>query len=166
MKYIKIALLIVLLTFPNISCAEEDDANFLAEKFLIVTRQKEQNAKMREMLKAQMTQQMKQIIQKEALDKEQQKSFEEYSHKMVNILIEETAWEKIKDRHIDIINSIYSDKELKSLIAFFESELGKIYVEKQQITMLKIGESSKASMQNVMRRVRELEQEMRTALGK
>ena len=64
-----------------------------------------------------------------------------------------------------IIKSIYSDKELTSLILFFESELGKLYINKQQIAMQKLGESSQIVMQNIERRIGAMQREMKAELG-
>jgi hypothetical protein len=72
--------------------------------------------------------------------------------------------EKIKENHLKVIKSIYSNEELRSLIQFFESELGQLYINKQQIAMKKLGESSQMVMQNVTRRIKALEQEMKAGL--
>ncbi len=91
---------------------------------------------------------------------------EKYSNKMTNILVEELSWGKIKGNHVKIIKSIYSDEELRSLIQFFESELGQLYINKQQIAMEKLGESSQIFIQKVMRRIQALEQEMKSEFDK
>ena len=108
---------------------------------------------------------IKRLSKAENLNENQRKLLEKYSHKMTNILIEELTWEKIKGNHLKIIKSIYSDEELASLIQFFESELGKLYINKQQIAMQKLGESSQMVMQNIERRIGALQQEMKAELG-
>ena len=94
------------------------------------------------------------------------KILEKFSNKMTNILVEELSREKIKGHHVKIIKSIYSDEELRSLIQFFESELGQLYINKQQIAMEKLGESSQIFIQKVMRRIQALEQEMKSEFDK
>ncbi len=165
MRYITIILMLFFLSVSLNSNANQDGSDILAEKFLVVTRQKEQNSKLLDILKAQMSVPIKRLSKAENLNENQRKLLEKYSHKMTNILIEELTWEKIKGNHLKIIKSIYSDEELASLIQFFESELGKLYINKQQIAMQKLGESSQMVMQNIERRIGAMQQEMKAELG-
>ena len=165
MRYVTIILMLFFWSVPLNSNANQDGSDILAEKFLIVTRQKEQNSKLLGILKAQMSAPIKRLSKAENLNENQRKLLEKYSNKMTNILIEELTWEKIKGNHLKIIKSIYSDKELISLIQFFESELGKLYINKQQIAMQKLGESSQIVMQNIERRIGAMQREMKAELG-
>jgi hypothetical protein len=166
MRYVTIILLLFFLSFPVNSNANQDGSDILAEKFLVVTKQKDQNRKLLDLLKTQISQQINKHSETENLNENKRKLLEKYSHKMTNILVEELSWEKIKENHVKIINSIYSDEELKSLIQFFESELGQLYINKQQVAMQKLGESSQIFMQNVVRRIQALEQEMKSEFDK
>jgi len=165
MRYVTIILMLFFWSVPLNSNANQDGSDILAEKFLVVTRQKEQNSKLLGILKAQMSAPIKRLSKAENLNENQRKLLEKYSNKMTNILIEELTWEKIKGNHLKIIKSIYSDKELISLIQFFESELGKLYINKQQIAMQKLGESSQIVMQNIERRIEAMQREMKAELG-
>ena len=165
MRYVTIILMLFFWSVPLNSNANQDGSDILAEKFLVVTRQKEQNSKLLGILKAQMSAPIKKLSKAESLNENQRKLLEKYSNKMTNILIEELTWEKIKGNHLKIIKSIYSDEELISLIQFFESELGKLYINKQQIAMQKLGESSQIVMQNIERRIGTMQQEMKAELG-
>lgn len=166
MRYVTIILLLFFLSFPVNSNANQDGSDILAEKFLVVTKQKDQNRKLLDLLKTQISQQINKHSKTENLNENKRKLLEKYSHKMTNILVEELSWEKIKENHVKIIKSIYSDEELRSLIQFFESELGQLYINKQQVAMQKLGESSQIFMQNVMRRIQALEQEMKSEFDK
>jgi len=154
------------LSVPINSSANQDESDILAEKFLVVTKQKDQNSKLLDMLKTQISQQINKRSKAKDLNENQRKLLKKYSNKMTNILVEELSWEKIKGNHVKIIKSIYSDEELRSLIQFFESELGQLYINKQQIAMQKLGESSQIFMQNVMSRIQALEQEMKSEFDK
>ena len=165
MRYVTIILMLFFWSVPLNSNANQDGSDILAEKFLVVTRQKEQNSKLLGILKAQMSAPIKKLSKAENLNENQRKLLEKYSNKMTNILIEELTWEKIKGNHLKIIKSIYSDKELISLIQFFESELGKLYINKQQTAIQKLGESSQIVMQNIERRIGTMQQEMKAELG-
>ena len=154
------------MSVPINSSANQDESDILAEKFLVVTKQKDQNSKLLDMLKTQISQQINKRSKAKDLNENQRKLLKKYSNKMTNILVEELSWEKIKGNHVKIIKSIYSDEELRSLIQFFESELGKLYINKQQIAMQKLGESSQIFMQNVMSRIQALEQEMKSEFDK
>jgi len=166
MRYVTIILLLFFLSFPVNSNANQDGSDILAEKFLVVTKQKDQNRKLLDLLKTQISQQINKHSKTENLNENKRKLLEKYSHKMTNILVEELSWEKIKENHVKIIKSIYSDEELRSLIQFFESELGQLYINKQQVAMQKLGESSQIFMQNVVRRIQALEQEMKSEFDK
>ena len=166
MRYVTIILLLFFLSFPINSIANQDGSDILAEKFLVVTKQKDQNSKLLDMLKTQISQQTNKHSKAKNLNENKRKLLENYSNKITNILVEELSWEKIKGNHVKIIKSIYSDEELRSLIQFFESELGQLYINKQQIAMQKLGESSQIFMQNVMRRIQALEQEMNSEFDK
>ena len=165
MRYITIILMLFFLSVSLNLYANQDGSDILAEKFLVVTRQKEQNSKLLDILKAQMSEPIKRLSKAKNLNENQRKLLEKYSNKMTNILIEELTWEKIKGNHLKIIKSIYSDEELTSLIQFFESELGKLYINKQQIAMQKLGESSQIVMQNIERRIGAMQREMKAELG-
>ena len=165
MRYVTIILMLFFWSVPLNSNANQDGSDILAEKFLVVTRQKEQNSKLLGILKAQMSAPIKKLSKAENLNENQRKLLEKYSNKMTNILIEELTWEKIKGNHLKIIKSIYSDEELISLIQFFESELGKLYINKQQTAIQKLGESSQIVMQNIERRIGTMQQEMKAELG-
>lgn len=166
MRYTIIILLLFFLSVPINSSANQDGSDILAEKFLVVTKQKDQNSKLLDMLKTQISQQINKRSKAKDLNENQRKLLKKYSNKMTNILVEELSWEKIKGNHVKIIKSIYSDEELRSLIQFFESELGQVYINKQQIAMQKLGESSQIFMQNVMSRIQALEQEMKSEFDK
>lgn len=166
MRYTIIILLLFFLSVPINSSANQDESDILAEKFLVVTKQKDQNSKLLDMLKTQISQQINKRSKAKDLNENQRKLLKKYSNKMTNILVEELSWEKIKGNHVKIIKSIYSDEELRSLIQFFESELGQLYINKQQIAMQKLGESSQIFMQNVMSRIQALEQEMKSEFDK
>jgi hypothetical protein len=166
MRYVTIILLLFFLSVPINSSANQGGLDILAEKFLVVTKQKDQNSKLLDMLKTQISQQMNKRSKAKNLNENQRKLLEKYSNKMTNILVEELSWGKIKGNHVKIIKSIYSDEELRSLIQFFESELGQLYINKQQIAMEKLGESSQIFIQKVMRRIQALEQEMKSEFDK
>ena len=166
MRYVTIILLLFFLSVPINSSANQVESDILAEKFLVVTKQKDQNSKLLDMLKTQISQQMNKRSKAKNLNENQRKLLEKYSNKMTNILVEELSWGKIKGNHVKIIKSIYSDEELRSLIQFFESELGQLYINKQQIAMEKLGESSQIFIQKVMRRIQALEQEMKSEFDK
>ena len=166
MRYVTIILLLFFLSVPINSSANQGGADILAEKFLVVTMQKDQNSQLLDMLKTQISQQMNKRSKAKNLNENQRKLLEKYSNKMTNILVEELSWGKIKGNHVKIIKSIYSDEELRSLIQFFESELGQLYINKQQIAMQKLGESSQIFIQKVMRRIQALEQEMKSEFDK
>lgn len=166
MRCVTIILLLFFLSVPINSSANQGGSDILAEKFLVVTKQKDQNSKLLDMLKTQISQQMNKRSKAKNLNENQRKLLEKYSNKMTNILVEELSWGKIKGNHVKIIKSIYSDEELRSLIQFFESELGQLYINKQQIAMEKLGESSQIFIQKVMRRIQALEQEMKSEFDK
>ena len=103
MRYVTIILLLFFLSVPINSSANQGGSDILAEKFLVVTKQKDQNSKLLDMLKTQISQQMNKRSKAKNLNENQRKLLEKYINKMTNILVEELSWGKIKGNHVKII---------------------------------------------------------------
>jgi hypothetical protein len=90
MRYVTIILMLFFLSVSVNSGANQDQSDILAEKFLSVTQQKEQNKKLLDLLKTQMSQQMNRFSKENEWNENQRKLLEKYSNKMTR------RWKKSK----------------------------------------------------------------------
>ncbi|MGD9330139.1 MAG: DUF2059 domain-containing protein [Desulfobacterales bacterium] len=164
MKYhLFICLFVVFVTIGGAN-TEQIDANTLAEKYLIVTKQRQMNEKMLEMVQIQMSQNIDSAIREQNPKDAQRDLAKRYASEMSNVIIDELKWEKIKYSYIEVVREIYSDEELQELIKFFQTDLGKLYIEKDQSMKMKLGKVSQSYMKRLMLRIRQLEAKMEAEL--
>ncbi|NVM23436.1 MAG: DUF2059 domain-containing protein [Desulfobacterales bacterium] len=144
--------------------AEETSRDALAEKFLTVTKQEEQTKQMLEQLRSVIGQLTDQLLERSKLSAKKRDILKKYVGRVADVFQEELKWEKIKAGHIDIVASAYSESELSKLIGFFESQPGKTYVQKQQLVLQKVGESSREFIERVMPKIHQIDKEMKKEL--
>ncbi len=53
------------------------------------------------------------------------------SEKMMDMISQELSWEKLKDQYIALYADVFTEAELKGLLAFYESPIGQKFVNKQ-----------------------------------
>ncbi|NOZ68068.1 MAG: DUF2059 domain-containing protein [Deferribacteres bacterium] len=82
----------------------------------------------------QFTNQLKQIYSKQVeqtdMSEELKPLLKKQNSELLDLLTRELSWEKIKDDYIDVYLSVYTIDEIKELIKFYESPIGKKMVEK------------------------------------
>ena len=161
MKKTILTFTILLLLVPITSYAGQENIDALAEKFLIVTKAKEHNDKITQMIKLQITQQIENLVKTKNIKGEKLLYVKKYMDKMTNAIIDELSWDKLKNTKLQVIKSIYKENELRELNQFFVSDLGKLYIEKQEETIQRLTIASQAATKNLMNRLRKIEIEMK-----
>jgi uncharacterized protein len=53
------------------------------------------------------------------------------AQEVMNMIIKELSWDNIKNDYIKLYADIFTEDELKGLIHFYESPIGKAYIKKQ-----------------------------------
>jgi uncharacterized protein len=67
--------------------------------------------------------------------------------KMVKLFSEKMDWKSLKEDYIKLYAATFSQEEINGLISFYQSPLGKSYLEKLPILTLKSGEITQKRMQ-------------------
>ena len=75
-----------------------------------------------------------------------------------NIVKEEFSWKKMMPDYIRIYRETFTEEELQSLIAFYESPTGKMFIRKMPLIMDKTSDIMRQKMVSILSR-------MNTALG-
>lgn len=69
---------------------------------------------------------------------------------VMNMIIKELSWENIKTDYIKLYAEVFTEDELKGLINFYESPIGKAYIKKQPELTQKSMMLSQKMMMKVM----------------
>jgi len=85
----------------------------------------------------------------------------EYTEKLMQMISEELRWDRIKADLIALYAGTFTEEELKGLIEFYQSPLGRSFTAKQPELMKKSMEITQALMMRVMPKMRPLMEEMR-----
>ncbi len=72
------------------------------------------------------------------------------AQEVMNMIIKELSWENIKADYIELYAEVFTEDELKGLINFYESPIGKAYIKKQPELTQKSMMLSQKMMMKVM----------------
>lgn len=110
---------------------------------------------------------LKQSTAGESLDAKQQAILAKQQTKMMAMIKEEFSWNRIQDSFVQIYRDTYSQKEVDGLIAFYQSPIGRAFVEKQpelmKHTMTMMQQRMGPVMQKIQQMTKETEQELKAA---
>jgi hypothetical protein len=163
MKIIKIFLIVIALTFIGALgvSAQPDTYRASVERLLLLTRQNE--------IVDQMFQQLKQIqlqqLQQMNIPQDKLPLAEKYLNKIYDVMEEEMGWEKMKEDFVGIYMSVYTEQEIRELIAFYESPLGRKVTEKMPLLMQQTSQISQKYFQRLMPRILSISEEMAKEIG-
>ena len=131
MKVIKILLLVaVLIGTCSLGAAAQDDTYRVAvEKLLLLTKQDQLVDQMFQQFQEVQMQQLQQMNVSQA----QYPIVEKYLGKIYELMKTEMSWDIIKDDYIQIYMSVYTEEEIKGLVAFYESPIGQKTIEKMPL---------------------------------
>jgi len=111
------------------------------ERLLIVAQAQKNNAAVLEQVKGMLQPMFEQALGSREMTSEQRQQaqgfIQEFSSKMMPILQEELAWDRLKDMTEQIYAQSFTQEEINGLIAFYESPAGRAFVEKMPIVMQK-----------------------------
>ncbi len=163
MKMIKILLIVIALTLIGTLgvSAQPDAYRASVEKLLLLTGQHE--------IVDQMFQQVQQIQaqQLQAMDipPEKMKQAEKYIAKIMDVVREEMSWERMKEDFISLYMSVYTEQEIRELIAFYESPIGRKVTEKMPVLMQQSIQISQKYVYRMMPRIQAISEEMAREIG-
>jgi hypothetical protein len=163
-KILKTLPLVVLITFAlSFSVAAKEDPHRAAvEELLILTKQDRLIEQMYPHIKQMAMFQMGQAD----LPKEQSLLIEKYLDKLFAAMKREMSWDKIKDEFIQLYMSVYTEKEIHDLIAFYRSSTGQKMIDKMPLLMEQSSAITQKHTLEMMPKIQEIIQEMVTEIGK
>ena len=155
MKRLLILLLAVFFSVPAFATPAQDAS---IEKLLILTEAQKLNysaiADSDDIIETT----LKPILQLDNMTAEKKKMAESFLNKYKNIVKEEFSWKKMMPDYIRIYRETFTEEELQSLIAFYESPTGKMFIRKMPLIMDKTSDIMRQKMVSILSR-------MNTALG-
>jgi hypothetical protein len=141
----------------GVQAQQPSDASI--ERLLEVT----QSRRMTETVALQVSSMMRpmfdQAVESKKLSPEQRRESERFmasfSEKVAPILASELSWERMKTVNIEIYRNAFTQEEIDGLIAFYESPIGKVVVEKVPQVMQKSMVEMQARMAPIIQKIQE-----------
>lgn len=122
-----------------------------------------QSSRMLDMMKSQMDSAMqagmRQGLGDTKLTPEQQKIVDDMRQRMVVVMTDEIAWDKIEPLVVDVYARIFTQHEIDGLIAFYRSEAGTAYIAKMPAAVQEMMQRMQAHMATVVPKLKQIQQE-------
>ncbi|EEO28235.1 DUF2059 domain-containing protein [Oxalobacter paraformigenes] len=96
---------------------------------------------------------LKPVLQLDNMSAEKKKVIEAFLDKYKNIVKEEFSWEKMVPDYIRIYRETFTEEELQSLIAFYESPAGQMFIRKTPEIMDKMSDLLRMKMVFILSRM-------------
>lgn len=155
MKRLILALCLVL--FCTTAYSGEKEHRGLAEELIKIT----EGDKVMDNYKAQVGMVFHQITAQMNIQEADKPKLEKYTKRFEDILKEDMAWAKVKEQYVDLYMSTFTEKEIKTLVDFYKSDLGKKVTEKMPELIQKSMIVAQTHMGTVIPKLESLTEEMR-----
>lgn len=152
--------MIALLLVASVASADEAKQRALAEEMLKASQADAVLENMSKQVNAMFAQTVKQMN----VPEERQAEAEKYQQRLNKILEEEMSWNKLKGQFIDVYVDVFSEEELKELVDFYNSPVGKKLISKMPRLMQKSMGLAQQQMQTIIPKIKALSQEMQAEL--
>lgn len=86
---------------------------------------------------------------------------QEFMDKMMDLLADELSWDNLKDDYITIYTDFFTPDDMRGIIRFYNSPVGKKFLEKQPELMQRSMQISQKQMMEIMPKVRALTEEFK-----
>jgi hypothetical protein len=136
----------------------------LAEELLVLTETDKNLESTFEMVKQMQMDQLKNIPLPKELSEEDSQKIASMQEKIVDILVEEMGWDKIKEDIIDIYVDVFTKEELEGIIAFYKTPFGQKLIKKQPELLQKSMEIAQKQLTTIMPKVQKAIQDMQEIL--
>jgi hypothetical protein len=163
MKKLNAILLCAMLIVPALARADDAERKQLAEKLLLLTDIQRNTEKSFDMIKQMIAQQAQQAAARSGKAATGAQAAE--SNDMMDMVLKEFSWDKMKDDYIAIYAETFNEEELKGVIAFYESPTGKKFTEKQPELIQRSMMLSQKKMAEIMPKLQALQQTSRPKPG-
>jgi hypothetical protein len=97
---------------------------------------------------------------------EEQAIMDKQQTKMIGIMKEELSWEKMKGLYVQVYRETFSREEIDGLIAFYQTPVGRSFVDKQPELMKRTMAIMQQRMAPMMQRIQKMSEETALELKK
>ncbi|MEN6405658.1 MAG: DUF2059 domain-containing protein [Thermoguttaceae bacterium] len=91
--------------------------------------------------------------QDEAAAKKRQERFDKSVKKMMDMISAEMGWDAMKDQYVALYAETFSEEELKGLVEFYKSPVGRAFVQKEPELMERSMKLSQQKMMQLMPKI-------------
>jgi hypothetical protein len=148
----------------SLSYAQEDVRKQLAEELLLLMEVDKNIEKTFGMMKQMQMEQVKNIGLPKELSKEDSEKIASMQGNIMDIMVKEWGWDKLKEDFIDIYATVFTKEELEGIIAFYKTPVGQKFIKKQPELMQKFMEISQKQMATIMPKIQKAIQDMKETL--
>jgi len=159
--YLKIFLVLMVLCFSSFALADTSNHRQAAEEVLLLMKVDE----MMNPIINQIQQNQLRQLQQSNMSAETYEIAKKHTQRIFDLLLRELHWEKWKDDSINMYTSVYSEVELKELIEFYKSPLGRKMVEKTPFLTQQSLQMSQKIMKRVAPEIQAISNEMKNELN-
>ncbi|MDY0275438.1 MAG: DUF2059 domain-containing protein [Desulfomicrobium sp.] len=154
-KKIIFSLCIILTCSPAYSGEKEHRA--LARELIKIT----DGDTVMEKMKDQLSMVFEQLTLQMNIQQADKPKLDKFTARFQAILKDDMAWDKIENQYIDLYTTVFTEEDIKGLVGFYNSELGKKVTEKMPELMQQSMVVAREHMQTVVPKLEELTEEMR-----
>lgn len=134
------------------------------ERLLAITEARKMNEAALGQAQAMMKPMLDRALAQQQLSVEQRRQAEaamgQFTQRMHAVLAEELSWDRLKGMQVQIYASTFSQQEIDGLIAFYESPVGRVFVEKMPVVLQKSMLAMQERMVPMMQKIAQAAQEM------
>jgi len=157
MRRILAATILCALALVTIVSAGEAQKRALAEELLDAMDIQKTIEKSFEMMKQMIPAKLKQMSVSENASSD---NTQDAMQKMMDLIMKEMSWEKLKDDYIAIYAETFTEEELSGLVTFYKGPIGRKFTDKQPELMQRSMQVSQKQMIELMPKIQKLTQEM------
>ncbi len=156
MKMVLSMIVVLHLGLFSIATADEVSHRAAAEELLKITKVDQLMKPLFEQVKSMMDQQFSLM----GVPEDKRPVLKKYTDRLLSMLEEEFGWEKIKDDYVRMYVETFSEKEIRSFSAFYQTPEGQVFIEKMPMLMKKAFELSQKKMPEMMKRIQQITNEI------
>ena len=134
------------------SGAGEAEARRAAEELLLLTGVD----KTLDGLRAQMTRMIEAQTASVEMTPEIRERMQGLRERLLDVLFEELSWERLRDGYVDLYAETFSEEELRGLLAFYRTPLGRSFLEKMPRLVTRSMELGQSRAQKAYPRIQEI----------
>ena len=144
-----------LIMFITYAYAGKDMRTQLAEELLVLTGAKENIERYSDIIRQVQMDQLKNI----SIPGEESKEIIALQEKITKMIKKEMSWNNLKKDYIDIYAETFAEEELRGIIKFYKTPVGKKFIEKQPELMQKSVQISQKKINALMPKIQQLTME-------